>query len=479
MSEGANSVAIGFGAYTEKSDSVAIGRSAYAVGPTSIALGTISTATQENSTALGYSTMVKGYSSTAVGSLVAVTGDFSGAFGYSNSYMTPAVTGTASYSFGAMNQISGNKSVALGDFNNIQTNHTYALGDNITNTIDDSVFLGSYARYVAEGATTAGISKAYTGATINGMNYQYAGGDITTGVVSVGSTKDTRRVQNMAPGPISDTSTDAINGSQLYATNSVLGNLANTTALGIGGGTTVNPDGTLKVALTVAGNTYNNVQDALNAIPISTGGGSTTAINPNGIYYDDANKNSVTLAGPNGTTISNVAPGRVAPDSMDAINGGQLYNTSRALTRDINNSGALGAALAGLHPIQYDPQDRNQIMAAVGHYKNSNALALGWAHYTNEDTMIHAGVALGSGEHMFNFGATWKWGEDKQPKGVAKIYGGDPISSVYTLERQMIAKDQEIGYLKDKTQRLEQETADLHAKTKKLEEQVNQLLANR
>lgn len=74
------------------------------------------------------------------------------------------------------------------------------------------MFLGANSAYVTEGATTAGLSTSYTSGT-----YAFAGGDVTTGVVSVGSTTGTRRIQNVAPGLISDTSTDAVNGSQLKA----------------------------------------------------------------------------------------------------------------------------------------------------------------------------------------------------------------------------------------------------------------------
>lgn len=79
------------------------------------------------------------------------------------------------------------------------------------------MFLGANSAYVTEGATTAGLSTSYTSGTIGGKTYAFAGGDVTTGVVSVGSTTGTRRIQNVAPGLISDTSTDAVNGSQLKA----------------------------------------------------------------------------------------------------------------------------------------------------------------------------------------------------------------------------------------------------------------------
>ncbi len=476
MAEGDNSVALGYSAYASKMGSVALGQSAYSTGADSIALGMNSVADSADSTALGFVARANAQGALAVGTRSVVTGVQSGAFGYNESYLKPAVSGNYSYSVGAYSQVtsdwssnlgsynmvggyashsvgtsnnvSGEYSVALGDFNNIKTKHTYALGDSITNTIDDSVFLGSYASYVAEGATTAGISKAYTGATINGMTYKYAGGDITTGVVSVGSTKDTRRVQNMAPGLISATSTDAINGSQLYATNSVLGNLANTTASGIGGGTTVNPDGTLNVALTVAGSTYNNVQDALNAIPISTGGGSTTAINPNGIYYDDGSKNKVTLAGPNGTTITNVADGLVAPNSKDAVNGGQLFNVSNKLTAmgdRINKVGAGAAALASLHPLDFDPDDKWNFAAGYGHYAGANAAAIGAFYRPNEDTMFNVSGTIGNGDSMIGVGVSLKLGQ-KNGVSTSKVAMAKEIEDLKGQVQQLTSLVKEMAY---------------------------------
>jgi hypothetical protein len=62
------------------------------------------------------------------------------------------------------------------------------------------MFLGANSAYVTEGATTAGLSTSYTSGTIGGKTYAFAGGDVTTGVVSVGSTTGTRRIQNVAPG---------------------------------------------------------------------------------------------------------------------------------------------------------------------------------------------------------------------------------------------------------------------------------------
>lgn len=96
--------------------------------------------------------------------------------------------------------------------------------------------------YVADRATTKGLANDYTSETIQGLTYNYAGGTQNIGVVSVGNVDGTRRIQNVAPALISSTSTDAVNGSQLYDTNRALGNVAKSVANLIGGNYTINPD---------------------------------------------------------------------------------------------------------------------------------------------------------------------------------------------------------------------------------------------
>ncbi|WP_435301152.1 YadA-like family protein [Actinobacillus pleuropneumoniae] len=112
----------------------------------------------------------------------------------------------------------------LGNENTVDgvTHDVFILGNNVKKTANDSVFLGSGSGYVETGATTKGLEKTYTSDTVNGKAVQFAGGNVTAGVVSVGGINEkgeklTRRIQNVAPGLISDQSTDAINGSQLYA----------------------------------------------------------------------------------------------------------------------------------------------------------------------------------------------------------------------------------------------------------------------
>ena len=112
-------------------------------------------------------------------------------------------------------------SIAIGAANTIDKEHVVALGNEITTTAANSVFLGKAASYVVgtitDNSRTAGLETTYTKAMVGGTTYNFAGGNQVTGVVSVGSGTETRRIQNVAPGFIGANSTDAINGSQLYA----------------------------------------------------------------------------------------------------------------------------------------------------------------------------------------------------------------------------------------------------------------------
>ncbi|MDG6330072.1 YadA family autotransporter adhesin, partial [Glaesserella parasuis] len=185
------------------------------------------------STAVGYKAHAKGESSVALGN-GATAGEQGVAIGHG-----AVASGKQSISIGTGNVVSGNNSGAIGDPNTIKADRSYALGNNnqvnagqsdvfvvgnnVKNTTSNSVFLGTNSGYVAAGATTAGAG-ALESQVIGGVYNAYAGGKATevVGVVSVGNVDsdgkmETRRIQNVAPGLISEQSTDAINGSQLYS----------------------------------------------------------------------------------------------------------------------------------------------------------------------------------------------------------------------------------------------------------------------
>ena len=179
--------------------------------------------------------------------------------------------------------------------------------------------------------------------------------------------------------------------------------------------------------------------------------------------------------------IVNVSKGEVSKTSTDAINGSQLYevktqvdnNTNRISTlenntvnigdkvlnnaksytdRQVSKVGAASAALAGLHYLDYNPNDKWSFATSLGHYKHSTAGAIGAAYQPNENSMVHAGVTVG-GESMFNIGASFKVGEQ------------DPTLKTSRFEMAKQIKD------------LQADNASLRADNEELRAEVNEIKA--
>ena len=179
--------------------------------------------------------------------------------------------------------------------------------------------------------------------------------------------------------------------------------------------------------------------------------------------------------------IVNVSKGEVSKTSTEVINGSQLHevktqvdnNTNRISTlenntvnigdkvlnnaksytdRHVSKVGAASAALAGLHYLDYNPNDKWSFATSVGHYKNSNAGAIGASYQPNENSMVHAGVTLG-GESMFNIGASFKVGEQ------------DPTLKTSRFEMAKQIKD------------LQADNASLRADNEELRAEVNEIKA--
>ena len=198
--------------------------------------------------------------------------------------------------------------------------------------------------------------------------------------------------------------------------------------------------------------------------------------------------------------ITNVADGEVSATSTDAVTGKQLYkamqNSGAASIENLKSEvyekidnvkdevrgvGSLSAALAGLHPMQYDPKAPVQVMAALGHYKDRQAVAVGASYYFNDRFMMSTGIAL-SGEKktktMANVGFTLKLG-----KGSGVSYNETPLYTIQdevkrlTLENNKQAKENQ--ELKAKVELQGVENEELKERVKNLEEKLNKLLKNK
>ena len=214
------------------------------------------------------------------------------------------------------------------------------------------------------------------------------------------------------------------------------------------------------------------LKDSISVTNVTTtdAAGNTTVTKGNGVTITGASSPtnpgktvSLSADGLNngGNQIHNVAPGTSANDAATvgqvqaALSG--VNSAFNGLDSKINTTGANAAALAGLKPIQYDPLEPTQIMAAYGHYHNKSAVAVGVAHFTDESTMLHAGVTLDDQNNMFNVGVTKKVGSSTAKKAIPERYKGGPISSIYVM-------NDEITALKEENARIKQENEETKAK---------------
>ncbi|KMQ84097.1 hemagglutinin family protein, partial [Lasius niger] len=257
-----DAVAVGFSAQATSSFATALGNNTVAggSGQSQTAVGTGSRATAQSATALGDNTTAAGVGSLALGggnsnaaagasaygtkdiALGAgaqaganggTTGDNiamgDGAQATAGSSISlgtrSVVSGANSGAFGDANTLAGTGSYAVGNNNSIANNNVFVLGSGVHTSQDNSVVLGN--------ASTDRAAVAVTGATIRGTAYTYAGtASAANGVVSVGAVGKERQVINVAAGQVSANSTDAINGSQLYATNTALESISETAGMG-------------------------------------------------------------------------------------------------------------------------------------------------------------------------------------------------------------------------------------------------------
>lgn len=185
-------------------------------------------------------------------------------------------------------------------------------------------------------------------------------------------------------------------------------------------GQTLNINGDEKnISTSVNGNSIKvELKKDLNLSSVTTG---DTKMDTNGLSI--GNKTYVSNKGLNANDqkVTNVAAGDISADSKDAVNGGQLFATNQQVAQNaqsisklgnrINKVGAGAAALAALHPLDFDPDDKWDFAAGYGNYNGENAAAIGAYYRPNEDTMFSVGGSFGNGENMVNAGVSLKLGQ--------------------------------------------------------------------
>ncbi|HVX03683.1 MAG TPA: YadA-like family protein, partial [Rhodanobacteraceae bacterium] len=438
-----NATAVGQGATAYATNASAIGAGSFAVGANGTAVGDASQARGQNSTALGYSAYASGADSTAIGSAV-VRGDSSvgmgnGAYGggtaavaigkgaatgnnarptngnYAVAIGNGAYAGSAAGSdvalgngamgFGGYSTAIGARSVATGS-------HASAFGFGALALGNDSVALGEGAiaanqNDVALGTASVTDAPNPTGSVvIGGTTYTFAGGNPQS-VVSVGSAGNERQITNVAAGQLNATSTDAVNGSQLYATNQAVdavSSVANegwnvttaATGTGVANGTSVANVGPGQTMTLTAGDniiaTQNGTDVAIGLNPVLTGLTSVTAGNTT------MDTNGLTISGgPNGTVS-------LTGDGLD--NGGnQIHGVADGTApTDAVNVSQLDTAVAGVKTHYYSVNDGGTQQA---NYDDDgatgvNSIAAGVAASASGDL----GTAVGAGSNASAFGTT-------------------------------------------------------------------------
>ena len=525
--QGANSVAIGNNASTEGANTVAQGVGALAKEANSVAIGANASTTGENAVAIG-------------------TGSKSGSAGNSGQ-STVAIGGSA--------QATSNRAIAIGDSAKsswygvaigarVEANPTsvaigggYNAAEAARTTMPHSVALGTYAK------TTKAVDTAEATVTANGTSLKFTGfaGDGKANgegfVVSIGTAGKEKQIQHVAAGQITATSTDAVNGSQLYSVAGTMSTIAGSVKTILGGNAAVADTGAITMT-NIGGTNKNTVEEAIKATKTEVVAGKNVTVTPstgaNGqsVYTvavkEDITLNSVTTGNTkidangvtiggknyvssnglnaNGQAVTNVGNGSIAANSKDAVNGGQVHselekkadktelstvkqdvskvkqdvntvkndvstmkdsieetinekikeinantsNTSQnmnVLENRVNSrmdkAVAGSAALAALHPLDFDENDKWNVAAGYGSYGSGNALALGAFYRPNEDTMFSIGGAMGNGQNMVNVGVSLKLG---QHNGVSKSRKA-MAQEIDDLKAQLQEQDQKIAML--------------------------------
>ena len=486
----------------------------------SSAFGYNNTASGEWSSAFGTQNQANGKRSSVFGNQYKVTGEASGAFGVGKTTWN-STTGKDDYDY--VNE--GKDSYMIGNYNRIASgsNNNFILGNNVSigSGIQNSVALGnnsvvSSSNEVSVGSATqkrkitnvadGEVSATSTDAVTGKQLYSGEGIDVNAWQNKLDVTK--KDASNLSASDISAWK------SKLGVGNSISNSATSTGSTGLGADNNVT--GEYSTAVGYKNKVSGNHSGAFGDPNVVTGNGSYAFGNDNTIKGDnnfvlgnnvtiDAGiQNSVALG--NGSTVSssnevsvgsatqkrkitNVADGEVSATSTDAVNGRQLYNAMQNsnntfknevnekidnVKNEVRNVGSLSAALAGLHPMQYDPKAPTQVMAALGHYKNKQAVAIGASYYFNDRFMMSTGIAL-SGEKrtetMANVGFTIKLG-----KGSGVAYNETPQYVVQNEVKRLTVENQE---LKEKVNAQGAENKDLKERVQKLEEKLNKLLTTK
>lgn len=439
---------------------------------TSIAVGQGNTITSANgsSSAYGNQNTIDGNQANAFGDGNTVKGAFAQAFGDSN-----VINGTNAIGYGYNNTVAGtttnyrdrtfdnepdsatlqtgswnSNSVAIGSKNTALGSSALAVGNEAKAKMSETIAIGHEAQAdktwgiaIGTRATASDVRSLALGHQAKSAGYKAnaIGADATANgnhanAIGSSATATGDHAQAFGAGAQATGVRTNVFGSDAAATadySIAIGNKANAStanSIALGADSTTR-SATNVTSATVAGHTY----------------GGFAGTSPVGSV-------SVGKAGQE-RQIHNVAAGKISADSTDAVNGSQLYSVANDLQTQINNStpgqinnnitnlnnrvgnvekrvnkvGAGSAALAALHPLDFNPDDKWTIAAGYGHYHNANSAALGAFYRPNEDTMFSVGGTVGTGESQLNAGVSIRLGK-RSPESRSRVAMGREIAEL-------------------------------------------------
>jgi len=409
------------------SDSITSGRNNTTSGPGSIVAGWYNTNSATHSLVVGTSNTVGG------------TNNIVGGFNHANN--DNAIN---SLLVGAHNSVDGKNSVALGMNNSIKGNNALAIGYNAKAKNDYATAVGYSSTGSGNQSSAFGFNAEATAMNTTAVgSYANASGAYSTalGFKTAASNEDAVALGNY--------STSA--GKSAFAAGT-LAKAAEKDSLAIGHSATTTKENGIAIGTNAMAATDNSI--ALGAKSVTDTAVSTSSGVIGGRTYSFAGGNAVgTLSiGDSGAerTITNVAAGRVSATSTDAVNGSQLHaikdvvdnhenrittiegdintlnnriingganslNEAKAYTdQQVSSVAAASAALAGLHPLDFDKHDKWSYSVGFGNYKNANAAALGAFYRPNKNTMFNAATTVGNGRNSISLGANFKFGKSSE-----------------------------------------------------------------
>ncbi len=441
QASGNNSFAAGKAANASNVNAVAVGHLSKASGRNSTATGMEANASGTSASAYGLSANASGLSSTAVGVGAKASDTASTAIGASavaSERFTVAVglaataAGRTSIAIGLSSNAQEGQSIAIGRKATSQKSYAVALGGFANATSLNSTALGNWAQANNEGDVALGansetsVAVGTTEATVNGVTYSGFAGTDPYATVSVGNDTIKRTITNVAAGRISATSTDAINGSQLYAVMSAISSSSSsnagnwtvaanstgtgsstytsTTASNINAGDTVTYTAGNNIVISGEGS---NVQIATSMAPVFD----TVQVGGTGPVISSTTDGDVKVAKSDGSAakITNVAAGTA---DTDAVNVSQLKGVDTKINR---NNKDLRAGIAGSNAAAGLPQvylpGKSMVAASVGTFKNEGAVAVGYSRASDSGKTIIKlqGNANTRGDFGGSVGVGYQW----------------------------------------------------------------------